>query len=131
MVPMVRSALFITCSNIPLERSVGASPNLRVHEEVVCQERQHASESIPGRGVISIDSDFRAPDVAVNSVAQRRPQCPFVIHSAKALEYMSVPDNLTEVGSGTILAPATHYAKGRHQNPPPALQRVGDSLAAG
>ncbi|KAI0293130.1 hypothetical protein B0F90DRAFT_1670938 [Multifurca ochricompacta] len=179
MVPIVCSALFVTCSNIPLERSVGASPNSRVHEEVVCQERQRALESIPGRGVISIDSGVQAPDVAVNSVARRRPQCPFVIHSAKALEYMSVPDNLTEVGSGTILEPATvqvvqvpsaepstpaeyiceectklqdhvvddqgsqgasgcdlqlgkdHYAKGRDQTPPPALQRAGDSLAAG
>ncbi|KAI0297321.1 CHAT domain-containing protein [Multifurca ochricompacta] len=107
MVPMMRSALFVTCSNIPLERSVGASPNSRVREEVACQERQRALESIPGRGVISIDSDFQAPGVAVNSVAQRRPQCPSIIHSAKALEYMSVPDNLSQVGSGTILAPAT------------------------
>ncbi|KAI0292647.1 hypothetical protein B0F90DRAFT_1837885 [Multifurca ochricompacta] len=137
--------------------------------------------------VISIDSDFQAPDVAVNGVAQRRRRFKFpsVIHSAKALEYMSVPDNLTEVGSGTILTPATvqavqvplaepstpmrktlingkwaeyiceectetakprgsqgaggcdfqlwkdHYAKGWHQTPPPALQRAGDSLAAG
>ncbi|KAI0291361.1 hypothetical protein B0F90DRAFT_1671546 [Multifurca ochricompacta] len=137
-------------------------PNSRVHEEV-------------------------APDVAVNGVAQRRRRFKFpsVIHSAKALEYMSVPDNLTQVGSGTILTPATvqavqvplaepstpmrktlingkwaeyiceectetakprgsqgaggcdlqlwkdHYAKGWHQNPPPALQRAGDSLAAG
>ncbi|KAI0298381.1 hypothetical protein B0F90DRAFT_715337 [Multifurca ochricompacta] len=102
MVPMVRSALFITCSNIPLERSVGASPSSRVREEVACQERQRASESIPGRGVISIDSGFQTPDVAVNGVAQRRPQSKFqsAIHSAKALGYMSVPKNLTEVGLG-------------------------------
>ncbi|KAI0290267.1 hypothetical protein B0F90DRAFT_628853 [Multifurca ochricompacta] len=112
MVPIVCSTLFVTCSNIPLERSVGASPNSRVHEEVARQERQRASESIPGHGVISMDTGFQAPEVAVNSMAQRRPRFKFpsVIHSAKALEYMLEPDNLTEVGSGTILALGTVQA---------------------